>query len=554
MTEDAVRIIPLGGLGEIGKNMTAVEYRGKIVVLDCGVEFPSEDMLGIDLVLPDIRWLIERQQDVLAFVITHGHEDHQGALPFVLRRLNRPVYGSRFTLALIQSKLEEHGLLKSVELNEVSDRSRLRLGPFDLSFIATSHSIPDSLSIVLGTDLGAVVLTGDYRFDHTPIDGRVTDVDAFSRLGEQGVLALLGDSTNAEAPGSTASEATVSQAFHQIFAEAEGRVIVASFASHIHRIQQAITIAHMHGRKFALSGRSMVKNANIARNLGYLKVPEGAMIKLTQIDEYRPEEILILSTGSQGEPLSALTRMAFNDHPQVELHEGDTVVISAKAIPGNERSVTATIDRLLKVGAAVIYGERSGIHVSGHAAQEDLKMMLNLTRPRFLVPVHGEYRMQHLHAELARQSGIPDEDIFILENGDVLELEADNGEIVDKVPTGMVFVDGSELGDPEGVVLRDRQQLAADGILIAVVTVDAQSGDTVAPAELVARGFLHDDERLKGVLDECGVALDELMEELGEEHVTGRKLIREDISLRLSELVFRRTKSRPLIMPVVVEV
>ena len=554
MTEDAVRIIPLGGLGEIGKNMTAVEYRGKIVVLDCGVEFPSEDMLGIDLVLPDIRWLMERQQDVLAFVITHGHEDHQGALPFVLRRLNRPVYGSRFTLALIKSKLEEHGLLKSVELIEVSDKSHLEVGPFDLSFVATSHSIPDSLSIVLGTDLGAVVLTGDYRFDHTPIDGRVTDVDAFARLGEKGVLALLGDSTNAEAPGTTASESTVSHAFHQIFAEAEGRVIVASFASHIHRIQQAITIAHLHGRKFALSGRSMVKNANIARNLGYLKVPEGAMIKLTQIDDYRPEEVLILSTGSQGEPLSALTRMAFNDHPQVELHEGDTVVISAKAIPGNERSVTATIDRLLKVGATVIYGERSGIHVSGHAAQEDLKMMLNLTRPRFLVPVHGEYRMQHMHAELARQSGIPDEDIFILENGDVLELEADNGEIVDKVATGMVFVDGSEIGDPEGLVLRDRQQLAADGILIAVVTVDSQTGHSVAAPELVARGFLHDDERLKGVLDECGVALDALMAELGAERVTGQHLIREDITQRLSELVFRRTKSRPLIMPVVVEV
>ncbi len=554
MTEDAVRIIPLGGLGEIGKNMTAIEYRGKIVVLDCGVEFPSDEMLGIDLVLPDIRWLVERRDDVLAFVITHGHEDHQGALPFVLKRLNRPVYGSRFTLALIKSKLEEHGLLKSVELNEVSDKSHLQLGPFDLSFIATSHSIPDSLSIVLGTDIGAVVLTGDYRFDHTPIDGRMTDVNAFARLGERGVLALLGDSTNAEAPGSTASESTVGHAFHQIFAEAEGRVIVASFASHIHRVQQAITIAHLHGRKFALSGRSMVKNANIARNLGYLKVPEGAMIKLTQIDDYRPEEILILSTGSQGEPLSALTRMAFNDHPQVELHEGDTVVISAKAIPGNERSVTATIDRLLKMGATVVYGEKSGIHVSGHAAQEDLKMMLNLTRPRFLVPVHGEYRMQHLHAELARQSGMAEEDIFILENGDVLELEADNGEIVDKVPTGMVFVDGFELGDAEGIVLRDRQQLADDGILIAVVTVDAQDGDSVAPPELVARGFLHDDERLQEVLDECGTALDELMAELGAEHVTRRRLIQDDIKEKLADLVYKRTKSRPLIMPVVVEV
>ncbi len=554
MTEDAVRIIPLGGLGEVGKNMTAIEYRGKIVVLDCGVEFPSDEMLGIDLVLPDIRWLVERRDDVLAFLITHGHEDHLGALPFVLKQINRPVYGSRFTLALIKSKLDEHGLLKSVDLVEVNDRSRLDIGPFAVSFVATSHSVPDSLSIVLGTDLGAVVLTGDYRFDHTPIDGRITDVNAFARLGDSGVLALLGDSTNAEAPGSTASESTVGQAFHQIFAEAEGRVIVASFASHIHRVQQAITIAHLHGRKFALSGRSMVKNANIARNLGYLDVPEGAMIKLTQIDDYRPEEILILSTGSQGEPLSALTRMAFNDHPQVELHEGDTVVISAKAIPGNERSVTATIDRLLKVGATVIYGEGSGIHVSGHAAQEDLKMMLNLVRPKYLLPVHGEYRMQHLHAELARQSGMADEDIFILENGDVLELDEDNGEIVDKVPTGMVFVDGFELGDAEGLVLRDRQQLAADGILIAVVTVDAQSGDTVAPPELVARGFLHDDERLKGVLEECGEALDVLMEELGAEHVTGQKLIREDIIQRISELVFRRTRSRPLIMPVVVEV
>ncbi len=554
MSEDAVRIIPLGGLGEVGKNMTAVEYRGKILVLDCGVEFPSDGMLGIDLVIPDIRWLLERRDDVLAFVITHGHEDHQGALPFVLKQLDRPVYGSRFTLALIKSKLDEHGLLKTTELVEVDDTSRLQLGPFDVSFVATSHSVPDSLSIVVGTDLGAVVLTGDYRFDHTPIDGRITDVNAFARLGEEGVLALLGDSTNAEAPGSTASESTVGRAFHQIFAEAEGRVIVASFASHIHRIQQAITIGHLHGRKFALSGRSMIKNANIARNLGYLDVPDGAMIKLTQIDDYRPEEVLILSTGSQGEPLSALTRMAFNDHPQVELHEGDTVVISAKAIPGNERSVSATIDRLLKVGATVIYGESSGIHVSGHAAREDLKMMLNLVRPKFLVPVHGEYRMQHTHAEIARESGIADEDIFILENGDVLELDADNGEIVDKVPTGMVFVDGFELGDADGLVLRDRQQLAGDGILIAVVTIDAQNGDSVAPAELVARGFLHNDDRLQEVLDECADALDDLLDELGADHITGQRLIRDDIKDRLAELVYKRTRRRPLIMPVVVEV
>ena len=554
MTEDAVRIIPLGGLGEIGKNMTAIEYRGKIVVLDCGVEFPSEDMLGIDLVLPDIRWLMERQQDVLAFVITHGHEDHQGALPFVLKQLNRPVYGSRFTLALIKSKLDEHGLIKSVDVIEVSERSKLKLGPFDLSFVAVSHSVPDALSVVLGTDLGPIVITGDYKFDHTPIDGRITDVNTFAQLGEHGVLALLGDSTNAVNRGSTASESTVGQAFHQIFAEAEGRVIVACFASHIHRVQQAITIAHLHGRKFAVAGRSMIKNVNIARNLGILKVPDGAMIKLTEIDDYRPEEILVLTTGSQGEPLSALTRMAFDDHPQVELNEGDTVVISATPIPGNELSVMSTVNRLLKSGATVIHGRESGVHVSGHASQEDLRMMLNLVRPRYFLPVHGEYRHQHIHRGLAREAGIPEEDVFILENGDVLEIDGDNAEIVDKVPTGMVFVDGFEIGDAEGLVLRDRQQLAGDGIIIAVVTVDAQTGDTVAPPELVARGFLHDDERLERMLDECGVALDKLMAELGHDHVTGPKLIREDINQRLSELVFQRTKRRPLILPVVVEV
>ncbi len=554
MNADSVRIIPLGGLGEIGKNMTAVEYRGKIIVLDCGVEFPRDDMLGIDLVIPDIRWLLERRDDVLAFLITHGHEDHQGALPFVLKQLNRPVYGSRFTLALIKSKLDEHGLLKSVELNEVSGTSRLSIGPFDISFVAVSHSVPDALSIVVETDLGAVVLTGDYRFDHTPIDGRVTDVDRFAQLGRQGVLALLGDSTNVEAPGSTASESTIGQAFHQIFAEAEGRVIVASFASHIHRVQQAITIAHLHGRKFAISGRSMQKNVNIARNLGYLDVPEGAMIKLAAIDDYRPEEILILSTGSQGEPLSALTRMAFGDHSQVALHEGDTVVISAKAIPGNEVSVMATVNRLLKSGASVIYGEGSGVHVSGHAAREDLRMMINLLRPQYFVPVHGEYRHQYYHAQLARESGLRDEDIIILENGDILELDAENAEIVGQVPSGMVFVDGFELGDEEGIVLRDRQQLAGDGILIAVVTVDAQNGRTVAPPELVARGFLHNDERLKDVLDECRIELDELMQKLGEVHVTGRRLIQEDIKEKMAGIVYARTRHRPLILPVVVEV
>ncbi len=554
MTSETIRIVPLGGLGEIGKNLTAIEYRGQIVVVDCGVEFPRDDMLGIDLVIPDVRWLVERADDVLGFVITHAHEDHFGGLPFVLKQVNKPVFASRFTLALIKSKLDEHGLIKVTDLTEVNEDTRLQLGPLGVSFVAVTHSVPDALAVVVETGLGRIVVTGDYRLDQHPIDGRSTDMARLQSLGDEGVLAMLGDSTNVEAPGSTGSESSVGVAFDRIFAEAEGRVIVSSFASHIHRIQQAITIAHRHGRKFAVSGRSMQKNVNIARNLGYIEVPEGAMIKLGEIDDYRPEEILILSTGSQGEPLSALRRMAFSDHPQVELNEGDTVVISAKAIPGNEVSVMATVNRLLKSGATVVYGEDKGVHVSGHASREDLRAVLQLLRPQYFVPVHGEYRHQYYHAQLARECGVPEEDIFVLENGDVLEIDAESAEVVGKVPTGLAFIDGFEIGEEDGLVLRDRQQLAGDGILIAVVTVDGQDGHAVAPPELVARGFLHDDERQKDVLDECGSALDLLMEQLGSVHVTGRRVIQDDIKERLAELVYARTKRRPLILPVVVEV
>ncbi|HOT23483.1 MAG TPA: ribonuclease J [Thermoleophilia bacterium] len=551
---DVVRIVPLGGLGEIGKNMTAVEYRGKLVVVDCGLAFPRDEMPGIDLVLPDVSYLLERRDDVLGFVVTHGHEDHFGALPFILKQVNAPVYGSRLTLAFAKSKLDEHGLIKSVAVNDVVEGRDVRLGPFLISFVAVSHSVPDALAVAIHTDHGAVVFTGDYKFDPTPIDGRVTDVDTLAELGRRGVLALLADSTNAEVPGSTASESVVGAALHRIFAEAEGRVILACFASHIHRVQQAVSIAAEHGRKFAVSGRSMQKNVNIARTLGYLDVPEGAMIKLSEIDEYRPEQLLILSTGSQGEPLSALSRMAWDDHPQVALDDGDTVVISARPIPGNEVSVMTTIDRLFKAGARVIYGEESGVHVSGHAAQDDMRRMLELLQPQYFIPVHGEYRHQHMHAELARGAGIGDERIFLLENGDVLELDAENAEVVDKVHTGMVFVDGFELGGEEGLVLRDRRKLAEDGILIAVVTIDGQTGASVARPELVARGFLHDDAREQELLDRAAGVLDGLLDTLAEERVTGQRLIKEDVRETLAELVYRETRQRPMIMPVVVEV
>jgi len=555
MTEDGtLRIIPLGGMGEIGKNMTAYEYDGKIVVVDCGLAFPRDEMLGIDLVLPDITYLRERQDDVLGFVITHGHEDHFGALPYVLREIDAPVYASRLTLAFAKSKLDEHGLLKDVEAVEVSEDTVLDLAPFTVRFCAVTHSVPDALSIIVETPVGRVVHSGDYKFDHTPIDGRTTDVNKLARLGQEGVLALLSDSTNVESEGSTGSESQVGQAFHRIFAEAEGRVLVACFSSHIHRIQQAVEIAHLHGRKFAVSGRSMVKNVNIARNLGYLKVPDDAQIRLTEIDEYRPDELLILTTGSQGEPLSALSRMAWDDHPQVELQPGDTVVISARPVPGNEVSVMDTVNRLLRSGARVIYGAGSGVHVSGHASREDQRMLLNLLDPKFFVPAHGEYRHQYLHRELAREVGVPDERIFVLDNGDVLELGSERAAVTGKVPAGMMFVDGLQIGGAEHVVLRDRQQLAGDGILIAVVTVSVQNGQTIGPPELVARGFLYDEEHESDLLDEARNELEQRLSELTDEHVTGQRLLREDIHDTLASFIYRRTKREPLIMPVVVEV
>ena len=554
MSKQPLRIIPLGGLGEIGKNMTAIEYDGKIVVVDCGLAFPRDEMLGVDLVLPDVTFLKERQDDLLAFLITHGHEDHFGALPFVLRQVSAPVYASRLTLAFAKSKLDEHGLLKKVDLNEVNADTVLRLGPFTISFVGVSHSVPDALSVVVETPRGVVLVTGDYKFDLSPIDGRLTDVDRFAELGNRGVLALLGDSTNARKPGATPSESTVGQAFHKIFAEAEGRVLLACFASSIHRVQQAIQIAHMHGRKFAVAGRSMVKNVNIARNLGYLTVPDDAMIKLQDIDQYEPDELLIITTGSQGEPLSALSRMAFNDHPQVALSHGDTVVISAWPIPGNEISVANTIACLLKSGARVIDGPGEGVHVSGHGAQEDLLMMLKLTKPRYFLPVHGEYRMQYVHAELARQSGLKDEQIFILENGDVLQIDEQSAAVAGKVHAGMVFVDGFELGDSEHVVLHDRQQLSEDGILIAVCTVSVQTGMLIAPPELVARGFLYDDDRLQEVLATAREALEEKLDELAEEHITGQRLLKEDVHEVLGTFIYRKTKRRPLIMPVIIEI
>lgn len=554
MTTASLKIIPLGGMGEIGKNLTVVEYEGSIVVIDCGLAFPRDGMLGIDLVLPDITYLKERRDNVLGFFITHGHEDHHGALPFVLRDVNAPVYASRLTLAIAKSKLDEHGLLKTASVNEVTDDSVIEVGPFKVRFCAMSHSVPDALAVIVGTPLGTVIHSGDYKFDQNPIDGRMTDVTKLARIGDEGVLALLGDSTNIEEEGSTGSESQVGQVFDRIFAEAKGRVLMASFASHIHRIQQAVQIAHQHGRKFAVSGRSMVKNVNIARNLGYLDVPEGSQIKLTEIDAYRPEELLILTTGSQGEPLSALSRMAWDDHPQVELQPGDTVVIAAKPVPGNEVSVMTTVNQLFKSGAKVIYGERSGVHVSGHASREDQRKLLELLRPEYFIPAHGEYRHQFLHARLANEVGIDDEFIFMLENGDVLEIDEYGAGVIDRVQAGMVLVDGFQMGDEDHIVLRDRQQVSADGILIAVVTVSSQTGGMVNEPELVARGFLYDEEGEQNLLDQARDHLVSRLEETAPHHVTGQRILTDDVHDALASFIYKKTKREPLVLPVILEV
>ncbi|MBE3074375.1 MAG: ribonuclease J [Actinobacteria bacterium] len=554
MTTAPLKIIPLGGMGEIGKNLTVIEYEGSIVVIDCGLAFPRDGMLGIDLVLPDVTYLKERRDDVLGFFITHGHEDHHGALPFVLRDVNAPVYASRLTLAIAKSKLDEHGLLKTADVNEVTDDSEIELGPFKVRFCAMSHSVPDALAVIVDTPMGTVIHSGDYKFDESPIDGRITDVTKLARIGDEGVLALMGDSTNIEEEGSTGSESQVGQVFHHIFAEAKGRVLMASFSSHIHRIQQAVQIAHLHGRKFAVSGRSMIKNVNIARNLGYLTIPEGAQIKLNEIDDYRPDELLILTTGSQGEPLSALSRMAWNDHPQVELQSGDTVVIAAKPVPGNEVSVMTTINQLFRSGATVIYGERSGVHVSGHASREDQRMLLNLLRPRYFIPAHGEYRHQYLHAQLGRETGIDDESIFLLENGDVLEIDEYGAAVVDRVQAGMVLVDGFQMGDEDHIVLRDRQQVSADGILIAVVTVSSQTGDMVNEPELVARGFLYDEEGEQDLLDQARDHLVSRLEETAPRHVTGQRILTDDVHDALASFIYKKTKREPLVLPVILEV
>jgi ribonuclease J len=547
---DTLRIIPLGGLGEVGKNMTVYEAGGETIVVDAGLAFPRDEHLGVDLLLPDFSYLEGRR--VAAVVLTHGHEDHVGGLPYLLRELDVAiVVATRLTLGLVKSKLDEHGLGQKAELLEAEPGDEpLRIGPFRIELVRVAHSIPDSVALVIETGAGRVVHTGDWKLDHTPVDGLRTDVGKLAEIGNRGVDLLLGDSTNAERPGSTGSERLVGEAFRTLFPLRSGRILVASFASNIHRMQQAADVAVECGRKITVIGRSMRKNLNIARNLGYVDLPEDAIVRPDEAMELPAHRVLALTTGSQGEPMSALTRIAYGDHPRLSIEPGDTVIISAKPVPGNELRVHDSINQLARAGAEVLHEEIAPVHVSGHACQEELRTMLSLLRPRYAMPIHGEYRMLAAHAKLARESGVPEDRILLADNGSVVELSRGGARIVDRIEAGVTFVDGLRVGDVQDVALRDRRKLADDGVLIVVTTLAASNGNEIAPPELIARGFAETDE----LLEELRAEAERVVRQLAAEHVTEIKLLQEHIHDSIGQIVYDRTRRRPMVLPVVIEV
>jgi ribonuclease J len=556
MSQPKLRVLPLGGLGEIGKNMTVVEYGDRIVVVDVGLRFPTPEMVGIDLVLPDFTYLRKRARDIEAIVVTHGHEDHLGALPWVLRELGRnnmpPIYSGPLTIAMARSKLEEHKL-KDVDLHEIDAGQDIELGPFGLELIHMTHSIPDSNAVALKTDLGTILITGDYKFDQTPVDGVPADISRLAQLGAEGVLLLCGDSTNADRPGFSPSESGVGPHLEEVFSRADGRVIVTSFASNIHRVQQVIDAAAALGKKVALVGRSMRKNVNIGRQLGHIDVPDGILLQGRAIEDYPPHKLVIVSTGSQGEPLSALRRMAYRDHPQVKLHEGDTVVFSATPIPGNERAVNETIDRLYHIGCDVITTRDAPIHASGHGYAEEIKLMLNLVKPQYVMPFHGDHKRIHLHSQLAEAVGVAPEAIFAGENGMVLEIDARGARWGKSEQAGMIFVDGVDIGDVADAALRDRRMLSADGIFIVVATISEQDGGSVADPEVIFRGVPFMDEAGK-LLDELRDTVEATLDRAADDRVREVELLQQLLHDDLASLVYDRLRRRPMVLPIVVEV
>lgn len=551
-TQQKLNIIPLGGLGEIGKNMTVFKYGEDIIIVDAGLAFPEDDMLGIDLVIPDISYLMENKDKIRAIFLTHGHEDHIGALPYVLKKLDLPVYGTALTLGILQGRLKQNGVSSS-QLKTVQPGEFIRAGSFKVEFIRVNHSIPDAVAMAIHTPLGVVLHTGDFKIDQTPVDGQVTQFSKLAELGNQGVLMLLADSTNVERPGYTPSEKIVGKTFDEEFRYAKSRIIVATFSSNVHRIQQVVESAVRYNRKVAIIGRSMVNVVNIAMELGYLNIPEGTLIDIDETNNYRPEQVVIITTGSQGEPMSALTRMAMSDHKKVGIVPGDTVIISATPIPGNEKGVSRTIDHLFKLGAEVIYEKSLGIHVSGHASQEEIKLMHNLLRPKFFMPVHGEYRMLVKHSKLAQSLGMPKENVVIAENGSVVEVTKESVGINNKVTAGKVLVDGLGVGDVGNIVLRDRRQLSQDGILIVVVTIDKQDCSVVAGPDIVSRGFVYvreADDLMENAKEKVQMALNKCQENGVSEWSAIKSAVRDS----LSRYLYEKTRRRPMILPVIMEI
>jgi ribonuclease J len=551
LSEQILKIVPLGGVGQIGKNMMVFEYAGQLLIVDCGLMFPESDMLGIDIVIPDMAYVYERRDHVRAIIVTHGHEDHIGGLPYLLQQVRAPLYATRLTRGLIEVKLREHGLLDQCVLHTVSPDerdARLDLAPFTVEFFRVCHSVPDGIGLAITTPAGLVVHTADFKFDQTPVDGRLTDFAKLAQLGERGVHVLLSDSTNAETEGLTPSERVVAETFDRIFSRAEGRIIVATFASNISRVQQVVDAARKYGRRVGIIGRSMVNNVKMAAGLGYLDVSSDELLTPQQMNSLPPDQVAIACTGSQGEPTSALVRMAMGEHRQINIRPGDTVIVSATPIPGNEEFVNRTVNNLFRAGAQVHYHELDQVHVSGHASREEHKLMLNMLKPRFFVPIHGEYRHLVLHARMAEEVGIPPENIFVIESGEVLEFGPDWGRVNGQVTEGHVLVDGLGVGDIGSVVLRDRHLLSRDGFVVVVVAVDADSGQVLEGPHIITRGFVYIRES-EALIDE---AAQRILEALA--HGGPRSAQSEKVKNSLAEFLYGETKRRPMILPVVLEI
>ena len=549
-----LKIIPLGGLHEVGKNITVFQYDNEMIVVDCGLSFPEDDMLGVDLVIPDITYIIKNQEKLKGMVITHGHEDHIGGVPYFLKQVNTPIYGTKLTLGLIKNKLEEHRLVESTKLNEVNPGETIKLGRhFKVEFIQSSHSIPDSVMLAIHTPVGTIIHTGDFKVDYTPMDGKIMDFGRLAELGNKGVLALMSDSTNAERKGFTMSESTVGEVFEKLFTNCTKRIVVATFASNVHRVQQIVNSAVKYGRKIAVCGRSMINMITTARELGYIECPDNLFIDIDMINNYTDDQLLIITTGSQGETMSALTRMASGTHRKVKITPNDLVIISANPIPGNEKNVSKVIDSLMQIGAEVVYSALEDVHVSGHACQEEQKLILALTKPKYFIPVHGEYRHLIAHSETAKLMGVPKENIFKLENGKILEMDKVSAEFTGTVQSGIILVDGLGIGDVGNVVLRDRQHLSQDGLIIVVLTMNGGSGEVIAGPDVISRGFVYVRES-ENVMDEIKSVVRHEVHKCEEQGIRDWATIKYSIRENLREYIFSKTKRNPMIIPIVMEI